>query len=263
MESSRQDSKQEVESDSVKVRKKSLLQKLYVFMRRILFVLISFVLFCYFLLWLPPVQTWLGHQVANILSKAWDREVRIGGLTMTPVSNVKFYDLFIGDHHQDTLIFAEYVEAVDYRLFSLFNHKIDIGTAVVEDVVFKIKRHPEEENFTISFLLRFFEGPSDGIPRKKFAFSMKRARLKRARFEFDDAAVGTALYAYSEKGYVDANDVDMIGKHVYGDTACLENTSLKIFVYDQVTIPGIDSSFWIIPYDSTLPSWDVFCQHLH
>jgi len=236
---------------------------LWWFTKRLVQLILVLILLFYVLLWIPAVQNWLGQQFANVLSNAWDTKVTIGRATMTPVTNVKFYDFYIEDHHQDTLIFAKYVEAGRYNIFSLFQKTVDIGDAIVHDAVFKVQRLPHEKDFNIQFIIEFFQGPDDGVRREKFKFSMHRARLRNARFHFYDAAVGTALTVTSEKGYVDANEVDMIGKKAWGDTACLENSKVFVHIFDRIPIPDVDSSFWEVPFDSTIPYWDVLCNKVH
>jgi len=204
------------------------------------------------------------------MSKAWDTHVSIDRVEITPLSNFKFYNVFIQDHVQDTLIFAEYAEAKNYNVFSLFKKTIDIGNITVKDVVFKVQRQPEAEFFNIHFLLAFFEGdPNRKGPRpKKFEFHIGGADLVRARVHLSDPAIGTDAIVTCDTAYVHGHGtmgVDMIGKRVWGDKAHLAGTNFNIHVYDIVP-NAYDSIYQAkmkgMPVDSTIPYWDVGCEKL-
>lgn len=204
------------------------------------------------------------------MSKAWDTHVSIDRVEITPLSNFKFYNFFIQDHAQDTLIFAEYAEAKNYNVFSLFKKRIDIGNITVKDVVFKVQRQPEAQFFNIHFLLAFFEGdPNRKGPRpKKFEFHIGGADLVRARIHLSDPAIGTDAIVTCDTAYVHGHrtmGVDMIGKRVWGDKAHLAGTNFNIHVYDIV--PNAYDSIYTaktegMPADSTIPYWDVGCEKL-
>ncbi len=223
-------------------------------------------LIVYLLLWIPWVQTQLGHLAANLLSKAWDTTVRIERVEITPFSNFKFYDVFIADHYQDTLIYASSAEAQRYDILALLNKEVSIGNIIVRDAVFKVLRHPKKENFNIHFLIDFFESGEVVEPRpEKFKLYFGGAELVNARVHLADTAIGTAAFVTCDTGYVHGHDtegVDMIGKKVWGDIAHLSNASIKVHVFDKVDIPGIDSSFWEVPVDTTIADWDVGCEKL-
>ncbi|CAA6807144.1 MAG: Unknown protein [uncultured Aureispira sp.] len=216
------------------------------------------------MLWIPWVQIQLGNGVASALSKAWDTNVKIERLEITPFSNFKFHGVLIADHYQDTLIYASCAEAQRYDLFAMFNKEVRIGNIVVSDAVFKVQRHPEEEYFNIHFLINFFEAGEVKEPRpEKFKLYFGGAELVNARIHLADTAIGTAALVTCDTGYVlghDTEGVDMIGKKVWGDIAHLSNANITVRLFDKVTIPNIDSSFWEVPVDSTIADWDVGCE---
>jgi hypothetical protein len=218
----------------------------------------------YILLWIPCVQIQLGNLVANLLSNAWDTTVKIERLEIKPFSNFKFHGVFIGDHYQDTLIYASCAEAQYYDPFALLNKEVRIGNIVVSDAVFKVQRHPEEENFNIHFLISFFEAGEIKEPRpEKFKLFFGGAELVNARIHLSDTAIGTAALITCDTGYVlphDTEGVDMIGKKVWGNVAHLTNANIIVRIFDKIDIPNTDSSFWEVPVDTTIADWNVGCE---
>lgn len=200
------------------------------------------------------------------MSQAWDTEVSIDRVEIRPLSNFKFYNFFIQDHDQDTLIFAKYAEAQQYNLFSLLKKEIDIGKIVIKDVVFKVQRQPKADFFNIHFLIAFFEaGSKDGPTPEKFKLNFGGAELVNARVHLADTAIGTAALITCDTGYVHRHDfegVDMIGKKVWGNIMHLSRANITVRIFDKIDIPNVDSSFWEEPVDSTIPYWDVGCEKL-
>ena len=238
--------------------------RLWSFATGLLKTIIAIMLIVYLLLWIPWVQVQLGNFAANTLSKAWDTTVRIERVEITPFSNFKFYGVFIADHYQDTLIYAGSAEAQRYDILALLNKEISIGNVIVRDAIFKVQRHPKEENFNIHFLIDFFESGEVKEPRpEKFKLYFGGAELVNARIHLADTAIGTAALVTCDTGYVHGHDtegVDMIGKKVWGDIAHLSNANITVRVFDKVEIPNIDSSFWEIPVDTTISDWNVGCE---
>lgn len=227
-------------------------------------MLLFLLVLIYVLLWSPWIQEKLGHAVADLLSNAWDTEVRIDKLQIRPLSNFTFNDVFIRDHDGDTLIYANYVEAKDYNLFALLNKEIHIGHFVIKDVVFKVQRRPQAEFFNIHFLIEFFaSGKVKNPAPQKFKLFLGGAQLENARIHLADTAIGTAALITCDTGFVTAHPtrgVDMIGKHVWGETAHLSNASISVRIFDPVALPKTDSSFREVPVDTTIPSWNVGCE---
>jgi hypothetical protein len=229
--------------------------------------LVFLLVLLYILLWVPWVQTQIGHFFAKTMSKLWDTTVRIERVEITPLSNFKFHNFFIQDHAQDTLIFARYAEAENYNVFSLFKKKIDIGRVIVKDAVFKVQRQPKEKFFNIHFLIAFFEGKNDGSPRpKKFELQMGGADLVRARIHLSDAAIGTTAIITCDTAYVHPHNlrgVDMIGKKVWADKTHLIGSHIDVHMYDALPLANEHpDSLDLIPVDSTIPYWDVGSEKL-
>jgi hypothetical protein len=229
--------------------------------------LLALVVLIYVLLWMPWVQTKLGHAVANFLSNAWETEVRIDKLEIQPLSNFVFHDVFIRDRDNDTLIFAGRVEAQQYNLFALLEKEISIGNFIIEDAVFKVQRRPYAEFFNIHFIIDFFEGGGEvKEPRpEKFKFFLGGAQLMNARVHLADTAIGMAALITCDTGYITSHStrgVDMIGKNVWGDIAHLSDASITVRLFDPVALPTLDSLTPIIemPADTTIPDWDVGCE---
>lgn len=233
-------------------------------LKKLLKIVLALFIFLYILLCIPWVQTKIGHILAYSLSKAWDTTVSIDRVEIWHLTNFRFHNFFIQDHHQDTLIHAQYAEAQQYNIFSLFKKEIDIGKVIVKDAVFKVQRRPEAEFFNIHFLIAFFESGNTQGPRpKKFKLNFGGAELVNARVHLADTAIGTAALITCDTGYVHKHHlegVDMIGKKVWADIAHLSHANITVRLFDKVPIPNVDSSFWEEPVDSTIPYWDVGCE---
>ncbi len=243
-----------------------IVSKLWGFFKGLTKVLLGLIVLIYVLLWIPWVQTKLGHAVADFLSDAWETEVRIDKLQIHPLTDFVFHDVFIRDHDNDTLIYAGRIEAQGYNIFALLNKEISIANFKIEDAVFKVQRRPYAEFFNIHFLINFFESGEVKNPRpEKFKFFLGGAQLVNARVHLADTAIGTSALITCDTGYITSHStrgVDMIGKNVWGDIAHLSNATITVRLFDPVAIPDIDSMLLLAPVevDSTLPDWDVGCE---
>ena len=76
-------------------------------LRILLATLIGLILLGYVLLQLPSVQNYLGHVVANRISKAIGTEVKVGKVGFSLFDKLDVEDLLIKDQKNDTLIYAK------------------------------------------------------------------------------------------------------------------------------------------------------------
>jgi translocation and assembly module TamB len=54
----------------------------------------------------PRIQTWIAHRVAASLSEKLKTRVEVGGVDFEFVKTLVLEDIFIGDRHQDTVLYS-------------------------------------------------------------------------------------------------------------------------------------------------------------
>ena len=59
---------------------------------------------------IPSVQTFLGKKATNYLNKTYDVGIDIERIGLTYSGNVDLQNVFVKDHHQDTLLYANGIE---------------------------------------------------------------------------------------------------------------------------------------------------------
>jgi hypothetical protein len=213
----------------------------------------------YYLLWKPSVQQQLLQQFTSKMSEEWNVVFRIDSMAMKDFSHFKFYNFYLEDPDQDTLLYAELVEAQHVDLWELWEHKrIDVGRAKVANAVFKVQRTPRKRYFSLDFIIDYFH-EEDPVPVEERAkLSIDTAEVSQVRYKYVDASNGIDMTVVAEQVYAAGHDVDLIQKRALLDTAYLNNSQVYIALKKPVPIPDSvpPSPYNTLP-DTSVPPWHL------
>ena len=127
--------------------------------KRLVKGLIIFLVAFFFIFKIPAVQNWLAKQAASLLSSELGTVVRIDRVEIELFNKAIFENLYVEDLKGDTLIFAPEVKAyLDLGFSSIWNKRLDITKAEINDAIFNYVRPAGERDFNLYFIIRYFEG---------------------------------------------------------------------------------------------------------
>ncbi len=119
-----------------------------------LVAIILLVLLVALLLSVPAVQTRLAHELTDYLNTELGTEIEIDKLSITYDFQVEIKDVYIGDHHNDTLITAESLKTSLINIPGLFSgDNIDFGDVTAEHLVFRLRRYKGDPKDTFGMFL--------------------------------------------------------------------------------------------------------------
>lgn len=120
---------------------------------------------------LPSVQTHLGKYLSEKLKKDFHVAISISKIDCSYLGKVNLKNIYIADHHSDTLIFAKNIQTSLRGFFSIFSGKIDLGYTHIEKAILHLKTYKNEPQNNMMFFV-------DKIPMDTIADSNSRFVLK-------------------------------------------------------------------------------------
>jgi len=136
------------------------------------------------LIQLPPVQTWLVHQVTNRLSHDLHTTIRIKHVDFSLFNKMLLQGTLVEDSRKDTLLYAGTVK-VNITDWWFFKDKAQLKYVGLEDATIKLQRTDSIWNY--QFLVDYFSSPPPTNPALKdttagLQLDLKEADLARIHF---------------------------------------------------------------------------------
>jgi len=117
------------------------------------------------LLSFPSVQTKLGKKATTYLQKEFDVAISIDKVDLSFLGKVQLKDVYVKDHHNDTLIFAKNLTTSILSYQKILNNKMEFGGISLSDFKLFIKTYKGENDDALSiFVDKFDDGTSTGKP---------------------------------------------------------------------------------------------------
>lgn len=117
------------------------------------------------LLSIPSVQTKLGKKATTYLQKEFDVAINVDKVDLSFLGKVQLKDVYIKDHHSDTLIFVKNLTTSILSFKKILNNKMEFGTISLSNFKLNIKTYKGEKDDALSvFVDKFDDGTSTGKP---------------------------------------------------------------------------------------------------
>lgn len=132
------------------------------------------------------VQTQIAQYFSKQLSESIGAKVTISKVHFRFFDSLSINELYVEDLHQDTLLYAESIDA-NVEGFYLNFHQLDFDDVKLNNTVFKVKQYVGEKDLSIQFLIDYLDPPKKvKTPNKNKPFEMFfwDVSLNNVTFEF-------------------------------------------------------------------------------
>lgn len=141
---------------------------------------------------IPAVQTWTAKKVTENLNESFGVDINIQRIGLNWKAEVDIREVFIADHHKDTLIYSRELQTNILSFSQLIKGKLGFGSVALQDVKLFIKTYKDEDiNALTVFSQKFDSAEESTSPFNLFSNDvvMKNGRLKVINQNLDDPNV--------------------------------------------------------------------------
>ncbi|BAV94474.1 hypothetical protein JBKA6_0461 [Ichthyobacterium seriolicida] len=143
---------------------------------------------------LKAVQTSLVKSIVEGILKNSNNRVEIGEVDISFFGDCIFKEIFIPDHHNDTLVYIPYAK-IDFRSYGLVDKTISIKEAVLREIYLKMKYYKGEDKDNLrEFLYSLSDSNRDSIPSiDKNLFEVDKIRLINSKYSYIDESLSAPV----------------------------------------------------------------------
>jgi len=217
----------------------------------------------------PSVQTKVVNRVTTELSKTLNTKVSIGAVDIKFFKTVALQNIYIEDQQQDTLLFAQSLEA-NIGVFSLFESQIFLNTIELNNAVVHLARPASDSLFNFNFLIDAFAPTEPKVEKdstaKGWDFGIGNVLLSEVKFNLDDKFGGMDLKTRVGELSVGFDLMDLEKQRLEFNQLSLENSFVQLIqssggesqiTDNQVVVDGEDVLEF--PYFD----WDIKIDNLN
>ena len=129
-------------------------------------------------------QTFLVKKYLNNLSKGLNTTVSIGNVEVSFFNNLKINQLYVEDLHNDTLFYADKIEA-KIGIFSLGKSKVDIKKITLDNPYFNLQHPKDSLHNNLFFIIDYFSSTEpDDTTATKWEVNFNNVEIKKGRFTY-------------------------------------------------------------------------------
>lgn len=105
---------------------------------------------------IPSVQTWAAKKLTTELNETYDTDINIKRLGLNWKGEVDVREVFIADHHKDTLIYSKQLQTNIINFGQLVKGKLGFGNIILDRTKLYVKTYKDEETDNLSIFAQKF-----------------------------------------------------------------------------------------------------------
>ena len=170
---------------------------------------------------IPSVQTWAAKKVTTNLNETYGTDINIQRLGLNWKGEVDIREVYIADHHKDTLIYSKAVQTNIISFQNLINGELGFGDIVLTRAKLYMKTYKNEENDNLSIFAKKFA--SDTPSATPFSLFSNDVTMEDGRVKITDENLENPEILLLENVNLLANNFNILDSDV---TAEIESLSL-------------------------------------
>jgi hypothetical protein len=183
------------------------------------------------LLTIPAVQTSLGKKATNYLRKEFNVDINVKKVDLSVLGNVKLKDVFIKDHHADTLIYVKDLSTSIISFKKLVDGTPKFGQIYLDEFILNIKTYKGEVDDALTIFVEKFDNGTVSDEPSGFMLTSTRIKLNEGYVEVvdDNAENNQPIFFKKIKG--SAKNFKIDGPNVTADLKdihFIENRNLEV-----------------------------------
>lgn len=135
---------------------------------------------------IPSVQTWTAKKVTTALNEKLGTGFNIDRMGLNWKGQIDIREVFIADHHQDTLIYSKELQTSIRSFTALIQGKIRFGDIYLNQARLYITTYEGEEDDSISIFADKLDGDQDHEPETPFSLLGRSANMTDSRIRIVD-----------------------------------------------------------------------------
>lgn len=183
------------------------------------------------LLSLPQVQTKLGKMATNYLNKEFDVAIAINKIDLSYLGKVQLKNVYIENHHNDTLIYIDNLTTSVLSYRNILNNKLEFGTIGLNNFKLYIKTYAGETDDALTIFVNKFDDGKQSTKPSNFLLTSSKLKLKQGYVAISDENIDNNVPTFFKAINGAANEFKIEGPQVFANISQLsfiENRGINV-----------------------------------
>jgi len=204
---------------------------------------------------IPAVQTSLAEKLTRTLRENNDVNIEIGRVSLSYFGDVKINEIFIEDHHQDTLIYTKELRTSILSLGNIINNSPNLGKTTLQQFKMRMHRYEGEDLDNMGIFISKLSSDSTASS-KPFTLSVSNLQVLDGKYSFiDENNKYPEIIKFDELG-INADDFIVEGPEI--------RAAIKLIrAHDKrgMQINRLSTDFLYNPTDMRLDSLEIITNN--
>ncbi|MHA7057038.1 translocation/assembly module TamB domain-containing protein [Aquimarina sp. M1] len=211
-------------------------------MKRVLLTLISLFIVLVILFSIPAVQTFFGKKITTYLHDQYNVDINIGRVGLTYFGDVDLREVFVRDHHQDTLIYAKSIATSILNLREISKGQPELGNVSIDSLTFRMKMYKDESSDNLMTFIRKFNTGNKPTSSSKFVLTTGNVTMENSKFSYIDENLSSSRVVVLRDIRLDAQSLRVDGEDFY-----IITNLLSFKDYRGLNVSNLTTNFSITP----------------
>ncbi len=190
-------------------------------MKRVFLTLLSLFILVVILFSIPGVQTYFGKKVTDYLNDKYSVDINVGRVGLTYTGDINLKEIFVRDHHKDTLLFARTIATSILNIREISKGQPELGDIAIEELTFKMKLYQGEQSDNLMTFIRKFNTGKKSSSETKFLLTTGNISMRKGKFRYIDENLASPDVLILKEITLDAESIKVDGEDFYMTTELL------------------------------------------
>ncbi len=217
-----------------------MIRKLINILFRTLAVLVMILVLILILFSIPRVQTYFAKKTTSYLKEQYGTDIELKGVRLGVTGDVVLKDLFVRDHHNDTLVLAEEVRTSLKSAQQLLKGDTQLQYVDIKGAYVKMSIYPEDDKDNMRVFLASFNKKKRN-KTTPFQLHIDQVKLHRSRYAF-------FYHKIKETPIVDIKDINLKGEdlHYRDKQFHITATESQLLYNDHISVTQFSTDFTFV-----------------
>ncbi len=164
---------------------------------------------------IPDVQTFLGKKVTSYLNSEYGVDINIDRIGLTYAGSIRLKEVFIKDHHEDTLLYASSIRTSIGSMNDVLDNRPELGDVSIKDLTFKMKVYKNETSDNLMTFIRKFDNDNATPSGQRFLLTTEQIFINNGRYSFINENLNNPNVIQYSNILLDAENLMVDGPDVY------------------------------------------------
>jgi hypothetical protein len=176
---------------------------------------------------MPSVQTKLATKLTNYLQETYNTEIAINRIGLNWRGEIDAREIYIADHHQDTLIYGEQLQTNILSFANIIKGVNSFGNIKLTKAKFYVKTYKDEDNDNLSVFADKFDSGTEEI--STFKLFGDDVVIVNSHIEIIDENLSDPLLFDLTNVNLTAENFEIIGSEVFASVQSLRLSGARGF----------------------------------